>query len=61
MVGAKPGVFEKVKPLFEKLGKSVTLIGDIGAGQVAKACNQILTGVGVAAVAEAFNLSLIHI
>ena len=57
MVGAKPAVFAKVKPLFEKMGKSVTLIGDIGAGQVAKACNQILTGVGVAAVAEAFNFA----
>ncbi len=57
MVGAKPEVFEKVKPLFEKMGKSVTLIGDIGAGQVAKACNQILTGVGVVAVAEAFNFA----
>ena len=57
MAGGKPAVFEKVKPLFEKLGKSVTLIGDIGAGQVAKACNQILTGVGVLAVAEAFNFA----
>ncbi|HRF74348.1 MAG TPA: NAD(P)-dependent oxidoreductase [Accumulibacter sp.] len=57
MVGARPEVFEKVKPLFEKMGKSVTLIGDIGAGQVAKACNQILTGVGVAALAEAFNFA----
>jgi len=57
MAGGKPAVFAKVKPLFEKLGKSVTLIGDIGAGQVAKACNQILTGVGVMAVAEAFNFA----
>ncbi|HCZ17368.1 MAG TPA: 2-hydroxy-3-oxopropionate reductase, partial [Candidatus Accumulibacter sp.] len=57
MVGARPEVFDKVKPLFEKMGKSVTLIGDIGAGQVAKACNQILTGVGVAALAEAFNFA----
>lgn len=57
MVGGRPEVFEKVKPLFEKLGKSVTLIGEIGAGQVAKACNQILTGVGVMAVAEAFNFA----
>ena len=57
MVGAKPEVFEKVKPLFEKMGKSVTLIGGSGAGQVAKACNQILTGVGVMAVAEAFNFA----
>jgi 3-hydroxyisobutyrate dehydrogenase-like beta-hydroxyacid dehydrogenase len=43
--------------LFEKLGKSVTLIGAVGAGQVAKACNQILTGVTVAAVAEALNFA----
>jgi 2-hydroxy-3-oxopropionate reductase len=57
MVGGKPEAFEKVKPLFEKLGKSVTLIGASGAGQVAKACNQILTGVGVLAVAEAFNFA----
>jgi 3-hydroxyisobutyrate dehydrogenase-like beta-hydroxyacid dehydrogenase len=57
MVGGKPAAFEKVKPLFEKMGKSVTLIGGSGAGQVAKACNQILTGMGVAAVAEAFNFA----
>lgn len=57
MVGGKPGVFDRVKPLFEKMGKSVTLVGASGAGQVAKACNQILTGVGVAAVAEAFNFA----
>jgi 2-hydroxy-3-oxopropionate reductase len=57
MAGGKPESFEKVKPLFEKMGKTSTLIGDIGAGQVAKACNQILTGVGVAAVAEAFNFA----
>jgi len=57
MVGGKPEVFEQVKPLFEKMGKAVTLIGPSGAGQVAKACNQILTGVGVLAVAEAFNFA----
>lgn len=57
MVGGKPEIFEKVQPLFGKMGKSVTLIGDCGAGQVAKACNQILTGVGVMAVAEAFNFA----
>src|SRR5690606_40672738 len=43
--------------LFRSMGKSVTLIGASGAGQVAKACNQILTGVGVAAVAEALNFA----
>ncbi|OIR01672.1 2-hydroxy-3-oxopropionate reductase [mine drainage metagenome] len=57
MVGGRPAVYETILPLFEILGKSVTLIGDSGAGQVAKACNQILTGVGVAALAEAFNFA----
>lgn len=57
MVGGKPAVFERVRPLFDHMGKSVTLIGAIGAGQVAKACNQILTGVGVAAVAEALSFA----
>jgi 2-hydroxy-3-oxopropionate reductase len=57
MAGGEPEIFERVRPLFEVLGKSVTLIGGVGAGQVAKACNQILTGVGVMAVAEAFNFA----
>jgi 2-hydroxy-3-oxopropionate reductase len=57
MVGGEPAVFEKARPLLERLGKSVTLIGPVGAGQVAKACNQILTAVGVAAVAEATNFA----
>jgi 2-hydroxy-3-oxopropionate reductase len=57
MVGGKPEVFARVAPLLQKLGKAVTLVGGCGAGQVAKACNQILTGVGVAAVAEAFNFA----
>ncbi len=57
MVGGDAAAFERVKPLFEAMGRSVTRIGEAGAGQVAKACNQILTGVGVAAVAEALNFA----
>jgi len=57
MVGGEEAVFARVKPLFDLLGKSVTLIGGVGAGQVAKACNQIITGVGVPAVAEAINFA----
>ncbi len=57
MVGAKAEIFERVLPLLQTMGKSVNLIGASGAGQVAKACNQILTGVGVAAVAEAMNFA----
>ncbi len=57
MVGGPEAAFETVKPAFLCMGKSATLIGDAGAGQVAKACNQILTGMGVAAVAEALNFA----
>jgi 2-hydroxy-3-oxopropionate reductase len=57
MVGGAPEDFDRVKPLLELLGKSVTLIGAVGAGQVAKAANQILTGVVTAAVAEALNFA----
>ncbi len=53
MVGGDAKVFERAKPLLHLMGKSVSLVGECGAGQVAKACNQILTGVGVVAVAEA--------
>lgn len=57
MVGGDAAAFETVHPLFACMGKAATLIGASGAGQVAKACNQILTGVGVLAVAEAFNFA----
>ncbi|MBN8441230.1 MAG: 2-hydroxy-3-oxopropionate reductase [Thauera sp.] len=57
MVGGDAAAFDTARPLFEAMGKSVTLIGGAGAGQVAKACNQIITGVGVAAVAEALNFA----
>ena len=54
MVGGDQAAFEKVAPLFACIGQNVVHIGTAGAGQVAKAANQILTGVGVLAVAEAF-------
>ena len=57
MAGGTQEAFDKALPLFQKMGKSATLIGGSGAGQVAKACNQILTGVGIMAVAEAFNFA----
>ncbi len=53
MVGGDPVAFDKVQPLFACMGKSVVYIGESGTGQVAKAANQILTGIGVLAVAEA--------
>lgn len=53
MVGGKPEVFARVKPVFEALGRNIVHVGDHGAGQVAKACNQIVVAVTIEAVAEA--------
>ena len=57
MVGGKPAVFERVKPLFECMGKNIVHVGDNGAGQVAKACNQIVVAVTIEAVAEALTFA----
>lgn len=57
MVGGKSEVFERVKPLFECMGKNIVHIGDHGAGQVAKACNQIVVAVTIEAVAEALTFA----
>lgn len=57
MVGGKASVFERVKPLFECMGKNIVHIGDNGAGQVAKACNQIVVAVTIEAVAEALTFA----
>ncbi len=57
MVGGKPEVFERVKPVFEAMGKNIVLVGDNGAGQVAKACNQIVVAVTIEAVAEALTFA----
>jgi 2-hydroxy-3-oxopropionate reductase len=57
MAGGKTKVFERVKPLFELMGKNIVHIGDNGAGQVAKACNQIVVAVTIEAVAEALTFA----
>ncbi len=57
MVGGKPAVFERVQPLFAAMGKNIVHIGDNGAGQVAKACNQIVVAVTIEAVAEALTFA----
>jgi 3-hydroxyisobutyrate dehydrogenase-like beta-hydroxyacid dehydrogenase len=53
MAGGSEAAFAKARPAFECMGKNIVHVGDAGAGQVAKACNQIVTGMGVMAVAEA--------
>lgn len=57
MVGGSPAVFERVRPYFECLGKNIVLVGDNGAGQVAKACNQIVAAVTIEAVGEALSFA----
>lgn len=57
MVGGEAEVFEQVKPMFEILGKNVVHVGDNGAGQVTKACNQVVIAQTIAAVGEALVLA----
>ena len=57
MVGGKPEVFERIKPLFECMGKTITRVGDLGAGQVTKACNQLALLVAAQGVAESLHLA----
>ena len=57
MVGGKASVFARIKPLFEVLGKNIVHVGKHGAGQVAKACNQIVAGMTIQAIAEALTFA----
>src|SRR5215210_6339942 len=56
MVGGDQGDFERAKPLFEAMGKTVTHVGPIGAGQVTKAANQVVVALTIEAVSEALVL-----
>lgn len=57
MCGGKPEIFEKVKPVLEKMGSSVTLTGPAGAGNVTKLANQIMVACNIAAMGEALVLA----
>ncbi|HEX8992898.1 MAG TPA: NAD(P)-binding domain-containing protein [Anaerolineales bacterium] len=52
MVGGPAEAFDKVLPIFQAMGKTVTLVGESGAGQVAKAANQIMVAAQMAAMGE---------
>jgi 2-hydroxy-3-oxopropionate reductase len=56
MVGGEAADVERARPVFEVLGSRVTHVGAAGAGQVAKACNQVLVAVIFAGLAEALVL-----
>ncbi|MDR1098992.1 MAG: 2-hydroxy-3-oxopropionate reductase [Treponema sp.] len=57
MVGGEQKSFDTVKPILEKMGSSVTLVGDIGSGNITKLANQIVVALNIAAVSEAFVLA----
>lgn len=57
MAGGSEAAFARALPLFEALGKNIVHVGPSGAGQVTKACNQIVVGVTIEAVAEALALA----
>lgn len=53
MVGGPQAAFERALPLFQAMGKTAVLVGESGAGQIAKVCNQIIVGAQMVALAEA--------
>jgi 2-hydroxy-3-oxopropionate reductase len=57
MVGGSEAAFEKVKPLFELMGKNITLVGGNGDGQITKVANQIIVALNIEAVGEALLLA----
>jgi 2-hydroxy-3-oxopropionate reductase len=56
MVGGSAPDFQRARPLFEALGKTIVHVGEAGAGQTVKACNQVAVAVIYAAVSEALVL-----
>lgn len=56
MVGGERVVFEHVKPVLEAMGKNIVHCGDVGTGQVAKICNNLVLGITMAGVSEAMAL-----
>jgi 2-hydroxy-3-oxopropionate reductase len=57
MVGGTKEAFQRALPIFQVMGKNIVFMGEPGAGQVTKACNQIVVGVTMQAVAEALTLA----
>jgi len=56
MVGGDEAAFSEMRPIFEVLGKTITLCGPSGAGQIVKACNQIQVALNIVGMAEALVL-----
>jgi 3-hydroxyisobutyrate dehydrogenase len=57
MVGGDPGDLEEARPVLAAMGKHIVHMGAIGAGEVAKLCNNLIAGVATVAVSEAFRIA----
>lgn len=57
MVGGAKDDFDEMKPVLDAMASSVTYVGPIGAGNIAKVANQVVVALNIAAVAEAFTLA----
>ncbi|WP_038053875.1 NAD(P)-dependent oxidoreductase [Thioalkalivibrio sp. ALJ1] len=57
MVGGPAAAVESLRPIFDVVGSTLTHVGDSGAGQIAKACNQLVVGETLVAIGEAFALA----
>ena len=57
MVGGNAIAFEKALPIFQAMGKNIVHIGEAGAGQITKSCNQMIVAMTIQAVSEAFTLA----
>jgi 3-hydroxyisobutyrate dehydrogenase len=58
MVGGDPAVVAQARPVLSAMGKNVVHVGPLGAGEVAKICNNLVAGVSMIAVAEAFTIGI---
>ncbi len=57
MVGGSAASLERARPLFQVMGHSIVHMGEAGAGQITKACNQVVVALTIEAVGEAFTLA----
>jgi len=57
MVGGTQAVFDQARPVLSAMGKTIVLAGEAGAGQAAKVCNNLILGISMLAVSEAFALA----
>jgi 2-hydroxy-3-oxopropionate reductase len=57
MIGGDQATFDRVLPILQAMGKNINLVGDAGAGQLTKACNQLIVAINIEGVAEALALA----